>query len=87
LTVLCAYKPYAPVAPTSYVNTHFVIINWITPFDGGSPILGYRILIQKHDRDFSEDLAYCDGSQYKIFTETNCIIPLDSLTSAPFNLL
>lgn len=46
LSVLCAFKPTAPAEPTSQVVAADVIIEWEAPFNGGSPITGYRILIQ-----------------------------------------
>jgi hypothetical protein len=62
LTVLCAYKPTEPAKPTSEVRADKVVLEWVAPFYGGSPILGYRILIQQADGLFSEDFTNCDGS-------------------------
>lgn len=45
LTVLCAYKPTEPAEPVTSVVAADVIIDWEAPFNGGSPIIGYRVLI------------------------------------------
>ena len=46
LTVLCAFKPFAPAMPTTLVQYSDVIIDWVAPFNGGSSITGYRVLIR-----------------------------------------
>lgn len=39
-----------------------VRITWLKPdYDGGTPLLGYKIKIQSHDLSFVEQLLYCDG--------------------------
>jgi hypothetical protein len=35
---------------------------------------------------YSEELTYCDGSVYVIFTNTACTVPLSALTASPFFL-
>ena len=35
---------------------------------------------------YTEELTYCDGSVYVIFTNTACTIPLSVLTAAPYSL-
>jgi hypothetical protein len=86
LIVLCAYKPHSPIEPTTKVVASNVVIEWVAPFNGGSPILGYRILIREIDLDFSEQLDHCDGSLYTIFTTTACTVPLSILYAEPYNL-
>jgi hypothetical protein len=46
LTVLCAFKPFAPAMPTTLVQFSDVIIDWVAPFNGGSSKTGYRVLIR-----------------------------------------
>jgi len=58
----------------------------VAPFYGGSPILGYRLLIRQADGSFSEDMLNCDGAKFTIFTQTACTVPLKTLYIAPYNL-
>ena len=40
-----------------------VRISWTEPaYDGGTPLLGYRVTIKTHDGDYIEDLVNCDGA-------------------------
>ena len=60
-TIMVARIPDAPVVPTTTINNNNVEIRWITPFNGGSPILSYKVQIQTSDgTTYSEDAANCD---------------------------
>jgi hypothetical protein len=60
------------------------VISWVAPFDGGSDIISYSILIREVDGvTFSAELQYCDGSDATIILETECTIPTSVLRSAP----
>jgi hypothetical protein len=43
ITLLCAYVPTAPLAPTTLVIDDYVEFDWQAPYNGGSPITGYKI--------------------------------------------
>jgi hypothetical protein len=63
------------------------VIEWVAPEANGSPLTGYRVEIEQSDGlTYSEELTYCDGSVYVIFTNTACTVPLSALTTTPFSL-
>jgi large repetitive protein len=46
ITILSANVPYQPTAPTtSFVGSNLVI-SWIPPVSGGSPVLGYKVMVK-----------------------------------------
>jgi len=49
ITVLAAQTPNQPSVPITYVSGVNVIIQWSTPIDNGSPIIGYKIFIRQFD--------------------------------------
>jgi hypothetical protein len=61
-------------------------VDWSTPAENGLAIESYRIVIKTSITTFEQDLMYCDGSDTNFVSATTCTIPLDTLTSAPFNL-
>jgi hypothetical protein len=63
-----------------------VIFNWDTPADNGTPITGYNIYFRKSDDTYETELVYCDGTDETIIADTECTIPLATLTSSPFTL-
>jgi hypothetical protein len=84
--VLCGFIPFAPVTPTTRVVGDKVVIEWVPPSANGSPLLGYTIKVQQADMTFAEEIVYCDGGSYNVFTNTACTIPLAVLTSSTFLL-
>ena len=63
-----------------------MIIDWVAPFNNGSPITHYSVLIQAKDGVFKEELSDCDGSDPAIVSVTSCRVLLDTLTSGDFNI-
>lgn len=64
-----------------------MVVSWVAPNSGGSPITAYRIMIRYSDSvTFAQALTNCDGSQSAIVTAKSCSIPIAVLNSAPFNL-
>jgi hypothetical protein len=47
--IMAAETPSKPDAPTTTFNRETVQVDWVAPFDGGSPIQGYRIYILESD--------------------------------------
>jgi hypothetical protein len=45
------------------------------------------VYIIKSDGSYATELVTCDGSDLTIISETECTVPLSTLTSAPFNLM
>lgn len=87
ITIRAAAKPTIPIAPTTSVNTNISVnIAWIKPFDGGSPLTAYTILISHNDGVNFSSSSSCDGSTTPIITATSCTIPISVLRATPFNL-
>lgn len=64
-----------------------MLINWVPPYDGGSEISRYEILIRAVDgTTFLPELTHCDGSNAVIMSATECTIPTSVLRSIPFDL-
>jgi hypothetical protein len=62
-------------------------LSWELPdYDGGSPLVSYRVKIQDHQGSFVEDLANCDGTDSDIRANLFCIIPMPVLRSEPYSL-
>jgi len=68
------------------MNGPNVHIAWSVPDNGGSTILSYTVLILKNDGTLSQELNYCDGSNFVVMGSTFCEVPMPVLTSAPFSL-
>lgn len=64
-----------------------VTVDWSTPSDMGSSILGYRIYIRMNDEvSYHQEHTYCDGADATIISETSCTIPVATLMGSYFNL-
>ena len=44
-TSLAGWRPYQPVAPTTSVIGNQLLVQWSAPFENGSPLISYSILI------------------------------------------
>jgi hypothetical protein len=90
LTVLAATAPGAMTAPTlSYSSSGTSIrVAWGAPYDGGSPLTAYSVLIQHGDDPsvYSSEPTYCAGSSLAVRTARWCEIPLATLRAPPFLL-
>jgi hypothetical protein len=64
-----------------------VRISWELPFyDGGSPLLDYRIMVQTKLGLLIEQQTYCDGTDSEIKANIFCLIPMPILRQDPYNL-
>jgi hypothetical protein len=63
-----------------------VIFDWEAPADNGLSITSYTVIIINSANLFIENLDYCNGADTTIVSNTECTIPLSSLTSEPFSL-
>ena len=76
-----------PSAPTTIWSPDDVIVSWVAPDDGGSPITSYTIYIREDDQStYSLQLSHCDGSDQVIRDAAQCTIPVSVLKAAPFDL-
>lgn len=64
IEILAAQIPDIPLAPTTTISERwYVIIDWVAPYTGGTPIISYTIEIRTTDNSvFAVDAADCDGT-------------------------
>ncbi len=88
LTLYAARVP-TQIATVTITNEDTVVrISWTAPsYNGGSPLLGYRIKIQEQDGDMTETVTYCNGLDPTIRANRYCIVPMQALVSATYHLL
>lgn len=86
---LYAARVPVQIAQVTITNEDTVVrISWAAPsYNGGSPILGYRIKIQEQDGGKSEQMTYCNGLEPTIKANRYCIVPMTVLTSDPYHLV
>jgi hypothetical protein len=82
-----------PDAPTNAATVlvlpdkELVTITWSTPYDGGTPLLGYKIAIRHGDQiNYDLELVNCDGFDATIFAENTCTVTVADLKAAPFEV-
>lgn len=93
IQVLAAQVPAQPDAPvTTWVadsadptteNLSSVVISWVAPDNGGSPLIGYNVQILQQDGAYSVDLTNCDMSSSTLLS---CTIPVQNLLASPYSL-
>jgi len=82
--VLAAQAPDAPTGVTTTTNGGDIIVHWQKPYNGGTPITGYRVKWRQSDEvTFTESVALCD-QQNDLALE--CTADNYLLYEAPFNL-
>jgi large repetitive protein len=63
VTLLCAFKPDAPLTVTTSISNSDVIVSWSNPVDNGSPITGYQVYVVQHNSAiYTLESTECDGS-------------------------
>lgn len=88
LTLIAASVPnvISPAAVTFNEGTS-VRIQWTAPaYDGGKPVLSYEIKILASDGSTYATDTSCDGSDATIKANLYCLVPMQNLRVAPFNL-
>lgn len=80
-----------PDVPTDVITTRVtsteVAVSWVAPYNGGSPIYAYHIVMQTSDGvTFAEEPVFCDGTDSTIVSETQCVIENMQFRVEPFNL-
>jgi hypothetical protein len=77
VNVMAAAKPSVPAAPTtSKISNTSVIIAWVLPADGGSPITGYTVAIKNNVGSFITESANCN---FLTVSMNSCTVPIDIL--------
>ena len=76
-----------PVTTITGALRTFVTISWTQPYNGGSVLSAYTILILTSDGlTFAQEMTVCDGTKASIVINNVCVIPISTLMTAPFNL-
>jgi hypothetical protein len=87
VSILAAQVPAQPQPPLTVWLPDDVIISWVAPDDGGSPILKYTIMIRQSDGvTYTVEPANCDGSKPAIKDSLQCTVPVTALRALPFTL-
>lgn len=64
-----------------------IFFTWDAPYDGGSPLTSYTILILESDGvTYTEELTECDGTDATILADNTCSVLISTLRDAPYNL-
>ena len=80
--MLAAQVPVQPDAPTTTWSPDDVVVSWVEPDSGGSPIIGYIIRFVMSDGvSYATEPNNCDQSSS---TATTCTVPVTALKAAPF---
>lgn len=88
LSILAAQIPDITLAPTTRVLDRWsIVIEWTAPYNGGSPITSYTILIRTTDVEvYDVDSVDCDGTDATIISSTTCTVQVSTLREAPFSI-
>jgi hypothetical protein len=60
-----------------------VQVDWTAPFDGGYPLVGYKISLRQNDLVYSPINSDCDMTSSVL---TTCTIPVTVFRTSPFEL-
>ena len=75
-------------APTTTNSGTNVIISWSPLSANGATISEYLIEIQQQaGTTYTSDLTNCDGASSSVILNTQCTIPMATLTSSPYFLV
>ena len=88
--VKAATAPVQMLALTSALDaaTGGVKIDFLAPYDSHETITSYTIEIAYGvGPSWAEELVSCDASSVTVMNNLHCIVPMSTLTGAPFNLI
>jgi hypothetical protein len=81
VAILCAQPPDQPASPTVSSQDSNIIITWNAPYDGGTPILSYKILVLLDDGlTYLYEPNLCDGADPTIVSTRSCTIANELFT-------
>lgn len=87
LSLVAASVPSAPDAVVTSNEEVDVRISWTdSAYNGGSPLLYFRILVKTADDTFEEDTEHCNGQDQTTKANLFCLIPVETLIAEPFSL-
>lgn len=87
LTIVASSKPGQMATVTTSIDsaTGKLKIQWVAPNDNFNTITAYKIeILKKSDSLFAQDLTNCDGSSATVRANLYCLIPMSTLTAAPY---
>jgi len=61
-------------------------VAWTEQVDNYWPVVEYEISVADSSGALQVDASLCDGSSASVIADLYCIIPMSSLTSAPYSL-
>lgn len=87
LQLVAARRP-DQITPVITSNEYDQIrITWSEPdYNGGSPLLGYRVKVRTQDGSFVEETTHCNGDAQDTRANLFCEIPMPVLRVEPYNL-
>lgn len=84
---MAAQPPDKPNAPATVWSNDYIYVFWAAPEDNGAEITSYTVLIRGSDLvTYYTELTSCDGSQQNIVDNLQCVMHVNLLITAPFNL-
>jgi hypothetical protein len=88
VVIRAAKVPDTPSNIVTSVNLTNILVSWTLPYNGGSPIIGYSVMIRTSDGlTYSADTSNCNNVLVATTLSTNkCNVPFTLLYAAPFNL-
>lgn len=86
ISILSAETPAKPLAPITSQLADQIVVTWVAPSSGGSPITAYRVLIKQYDDLFSQEVVSCDGALEETMNNLQCVIPTTTLNNYPWNI-
>lgn len=67
VVIYAATLPSKPNTPSTYRSGNNIVVSWEKPYEGGSPLLQYRIEVQTSDPSvYSVELDNCNGANVLI---------------------
>lgn len=85
--IQAAREPDVPIAPETSIDdaTGGVAIEWTAPDARGSAITSYKVEIADQAGATWQTDASCDGADVTVLAALRCVVPMSTLTAAPFN--
>jgi hypothetical protein len=87
-TIRAAEIPTYPssVATTLDIVNEMIDVSWSAPYNGGSEILSYTIVLIERDGSTYYETAECDGTDATIISTQTCSVSVYTFIDNPYNL-
>lgn len=88
LTLLAAYIPAVPEDIETTIDANKVLVQWALATDYGSPVTSFKVYVLNNAQDqWIQESVDCDGTSQTVIDNLSCFIYLDTLITAPYNLV